>query len=173
MIEGKAAAKAELRSRMNLSGAGERAVVVCILLHSAPACVRACVVWCGAVAAPFLVCVGMRACAGRTARASSPACPWAGAAMCCAGLPRPSACCPPRAPRLADVPVVGCVTRLTHQKGIHLIKHAAWRTLERGAQFVLLGSAPDPKVQVRGGVRAAAHAVRVCVCGVCLFCWGS
>ena len=47
----------------------------------------------------------------------------------------------------ADVPLVGVVTRLTHQKGIHLIKHAAWRTLERGGQFVLLGSAPDPKVQ--------------------------
>jgi starch synthase len=46
-----------------------------------------------------------------------------------------------------DVPVVGVVTRLVHQKGIHLIKHAAWRSLERGAQFVLLGSAPDPKVQ--------------------------
>ena len=46
-----------------------------------------------------------------------------------------------------DVPVVGVVTRLTHQKGIHLIKHAAWRTLERGGQFVLLGSAPDPQVQ--------------------------
>lgn len=55
-------------------------------------------------------------------------------------------CCSVRA---ADVPIVGCVTRLTHQKGIHLIKHAAWRALERGAQFVLLGSAPDPKVQVR------------------------
>jgi hypothetical protein len=41
------------------------------------------------------------------------------------------------------------VTRLVHQKGIHLIKHAAWRTCERGAQFVLLGSAPDPKIQVR------------------------
>lgn len=48
----------------------------------------------------------------------------------------------------ADVPLVGVVTRLTHQKGIHLIKHAAWRTLERGGQFVLLGSAPDPRVQV-------------------------
>jgi glycogen synthase len=48
-----------------------------------------------------------------------------------------------------DVPVVGVVTRLTHQKGIHLIKHAAFRTLERGGQFVLLGSAPDPRVQVR------------------------
>ena len=45
------------------------------------------------------------------------------------------------------MPVVGCVTRLTHQKGIHLIKHAAWRTVERGGQFVLLGSAPEPKVQ--------------------------
>jgi glycogen synthase len=32
--------------------------------------------------------------------------------------------------------------------GLHLIKHAAWRTLDRGGQFVLLGSAPDPKVQV-------------------------
>lgn len=47
-----------------------------------------------------------------------------------------------------DVPVVGVVTRLTHQKGIHLIKHAAFRALERGGQFVLLGSAPDPRVQV-------------------------
>ena len=35
----------------------------------------------------------------------------------------------------ADVPLVAVVTRLTHQKGIHLIKHAAWRTLERGAQW--------------------------------------
>lgn len=55
----------------------------------------------------------------------------------------------------ADVPVVGCVTRLTHQKGIHLIKHAAWRTLERGGQFVLLGSAPDPKVQAEFNELAA------------------
>ena len=46
-----------------------------------------------------------------------------------------------------DVPIIGVVTRLTHQKGIHLIKHGAWRALERGAQFVLLGSAPDPAVQ--------------------------
>lgn len=48
-----------------------------------------------------------------------------------------------------NVPIIGVVTRLTHQKGIHLIKHAAWRTLERGGQFVLLGSAPDPSVQAR------------------------
>ncbi len=32
--------------------------------------------------------------------------------------------------------------------GIALVKHTAWRTLDRGGQFVLLGSAPDPKVQV-------------------------
>ena len=29
------------------------------------------------------------------------------------------------------------------------MKHAAWRTLDRGGQFVLLGSAPDAKVQAR------------------------
>lgn len=49
--------------------------------------------------------------------------------------------------RQCDAPIIGVVTRLTHQKGIHLIKHAAWRTVERGGQFVLLGSAPDPNVQ--------------------------
>jgi len=54
---------------------------------------------------------------------------------------------PPISLSFADVPIVGCVTRLTHQKGIHLIKHAAWRTMERGGQFVLLGSAPDPRIQ--------------------------
>ncbi|XP_019439822.1 PREDICTED: starch synthase 3, chloroplastic/amyloplastic-like isoform X1 [Lupinus angustifolius] len=47
----------------------------------------------------------------------------------------------------ADLPLVGIITRLTHQKGIHLIKHAIWRTLERGGQIVLLGSAPDPRIQ--------------------------
>ncbi|CAN7040398.1 unnamed protein product [Brassica oleracea var. botrytis] len=48
----------------------------------------------------------------------------------------------------ADLPLVGIITRLTHQKGIHLIKHAIWRTLERnGQQVVLLGSAPDPRIQ--------------------------
>ena len=46
-----------------------------------------------------------------------------------------------------DCPVIGVVSRLTSQKGIHLIKHAAYRTLDRGGQFVLLGSAPDPKIQ--------------------------
>nr|VDC65487.1 unnamed protein product [Brassica rapa] len=48
----------------------------------------------------------------------------------------------------SDLPLVGIITRLTHQKGIHLIKHAIWRTLERnGQQVVLLGSAPDPRIQ--------------------------
>ncbi|KAK9867605.1 hypothetical protein WJX84_010271 [Apatococcus fuscideae] len=46
-----------------------------------------------------------------------------------------------------DRPLVGVITRLTAQKGIQLIKHGAWRTRDRGGQFVLLGSAPDPKVQ--------------------------
>nr|CAB3482366.1 unnamed protein product [Digitaria exilis] len=46
-----------------------------------------------------------------------------------------------------DVPLVGIVTRLTGQKGIHLIKHAIHRTLERNGQVVLLGSAPDPRIQ--------------------------
>ncbi|KAJ8549740.1 hypothetical protein K7X08_033447 [Anisodus acutangulus] len=47
----------------------------------------------------------------------------------------------------ADLPLVGIITRLTHQKGIHLIKHAIWRTLEWNGQVVLLGSAPDPRIQ--------------------------
>ncbi|KAK4485083.1 hypothetical protein RD792_007691 [Penstemon davidsonii] len=49
--------------------------------------------------------------------------------------------------KVADMPLVGIITRLTHQKGIHLIKHAIWRTLERNGQVVLLGSAPDPRIQ--------------------------
>jgi glycogen synthase len=39
--------------------------------------------------------------------------------------------------KTADLPLVGVITRLTHQKGIHLIKHAIWRTLERGGQVFL------------------------------------
>lgn len=46
-----------------------------------------------------------------------------------------------------DLPLIGFISRLTHQKGIHLIKHAIWRTLERGGQVVLLGSAPDHRIQ--------------------------
>jgi starch synthase len=46
-----------------------------------------------------------------------------------------------------DKPMVGVVSRLTKQKGTHLIAHSCFRTIDRGGQFVLLGSAPDPKVQ--------------------------
>jgi len=40
----------------------------------------------------------------------------------------------------ADLPLVGIITRLTHQKGIHLIKHAIWRTLERGGQVLFFSA---------------------------------
>lgn len=43
-------------------------------------------------------------------------------------------------------PLVGVVTRLTTQKGVHLIEHALYRALERGGQVALLGSAPDGNV---------------------------
>eukprot|EP00850_Spirogloea_muscicola_P022200 SM000282S10603 [mRNA] locus=s282:6677:12402:+ [translate_table: standard] len=49
--------------------------------------------------------------------------------------------------RQEDRPIVGIITRLTAQKGIHLIKHSIWHTLNRGGQVVLLGSAPDPRIQ--------------------------
>ncbi|GFS29925.1 starch synthase 3 [Actinidia rufa] len=49
--------------------------------------------------------------------------------------------------KTADLPLVGIITRLTHQKGIQLIKHAIWHTLHRNGQVVLLGSAPDPRIQ--------------------------
>ncbi|XP_042388573.1 starch synthase 3, chloroplastic/amyloplastic-like isoform X1 [Zingiber officinale] len=47
----------------------------------------------------------------------------------------------------SDLPLIGIISRLTVQKGIHLIKHAVHRTLERNGQVVLLGSAPDPRIQ--------------------------
>jgi len=61
-----------------------------------------------------------------------------------------------------DRPLVGIVTRLTAQKGIHLIQHTVHRVLERGGQVVLLGSAPDPKVQagfeaMRNDVEQTSH----------------
>ncbi|THU65148.1 hypothetical protein C4D60_Mb05t00610 [Musa balbisiana] len=49
--------------------------------------------------------------------------------------------------KTSDHPLVGIITRLTVQKGIHLIKHAVWRTLEHNGQVVLLGSAPDSRIQ--------------------------
>ncbi|GAU40653.1 hypothetical protein TSUD_83310 [Trifolium subterraneum] len=44
-------------------------------------------------------------------------------------------------------PLVGCITRLVPQKGVHLIRHAIYLTLELGGQFVLLGSSPVPHIQ--------------------------
>ncbi|KAG8077753.1 hypothetical protein GUJ93_ZPchr0007g3429 [Zizania palustris] len=47
----------------------------------------------------------------------------------------------------ASQPLVGCVTRLVPQKGLHLIRHAIHKTSELGGQFVLLGSSPVPHIQ--------------------------
>nr|XP_027087012.1 probable starch synthase 4, chloroplastic/amyloplastic isoform X2 [Coffea arabica] len=44
-------------------------------------------------------------------------------------------------------PLVGCITRLVPQKGVHLIRHALYRTLELGGQFILLGSSPVSHIQ--------------------------
>ncbi|XP_065878884.1 probable starch synthase 4, chloroplastic/amyloplastic isoform X2 [Euphorbia lathyris] len=47
----------------------------------------------------------------------------------------------------ARKPLVGCITRLVPQKGVHLIRHAIYRTLELGGQFLLLGSSPVAHIQ--------------------------
>ncbi|KAL4199042.1 hypothetical protein AMTRI_Chr03g142970 [Amborella trichopoda] len=47
----------------------------------------------------------------------------------------------------ANMPLVGCITRLVPQKGVHLIRHAIYRTLELGGQFLLLGSSPVPNIE--------------------------
>lgn len=47
----------------------------------------------------------------------------------------------------ARIPLVGCITRIVPQKGVHLIRHAIYRTLECGGQFVLLGYSPIPHIQ--------------------------
>lgn len=44
-------------------------------------------------------------------------------------------------------PIVCSVSRLVPQKGPHLIKQALKRTLEKGGQFVLLGSSPTPEIE--------------------------
>ncbi|URD82982.1 Starch synthase [Musa troglodytarum] len=70
--------------------------------------------------------------------------------------------------RRSDHPLIGIITRLTVQKGIHLIKHAVWQTLERNGQVVLLGSAPDSRIQNDFAHFAdqlhSAHAGRVRFC---------
>ncbi|KAJ3695063.1 hypothetical protein LUZ60_000440 [Juncus effusus] len=60
-------------------------------------------------------------------------------------------------------PLVGCITRLVPQKGVHLIRHAIYKTLELGGQFVLLGSSPVPHIQrefeeIAGKLENSPHA---------------
>ncbi|XP_015881763.3 uncharacterized protein LOC107417660 isoform X1 [Ziziphus jujuba] len=45
------------------------------------------------------------------------------------------------------VPLVVCITRLVAQKGLHLIVHAIKRVEELGGQMIVLGKAPDAKVE--------------------------
>lgn len=50
--------------------------------------------------------------------------------------------------KMADAwkPIVSVVSRLTHQKGLDLIRHAIYSTLKHDGQFVLLGESPDPAI---------------------------
>jgi starch synthase len=46
----------------------------------------------------------------------------------------------------SDQPIVSFIGRLDGQKGVHLVHHAMYYALERGAQFILLGSATEPAI---------------------------
>lgn len=43
-------------------------------------------------------------------------------------------------------PIVAHIGRLDPQKGLELVRHAIYYCVEQGAQFVLLGSSPDPAI---------------------------
>jgi len=45
-----------------------------------------------------------------------------------------------------EKPIVAFVGRLDPQKGLELIRHALFYTLQRGGQFVLLGSSPEAQI---------------------------
>ncbi len=45
-----------------------------------------------------------------------------------------------------EKPIVAFIGRLDPQKGLELVRHAIFFTLERGGQFVLLGSSPDSRI---------------------------
>jgi starch synthase len=45
-----------------------------------------------------------------------------------------------------EKPIVAFVGRLDPQKGLELIRHAIFYTLQRGGQFVLLGSSPEAQI---------------------------
>ncbi|HKQ07685.1 MAG TPA: glycogen synthase GlgA [Blastocatellia bacterium] len=46
-------------------------------------------------------------------------------------------------PEDLDRPLIGCISRLSDQKGFDLIIDAAWQMLERGVSFILLGSGDE------------------------------
>lgn len=46
----------------------------------------------------------------------------------------------------SDKPLIAYIGRLDAQKGVHLVHHAIYHALERGAQFVLLGAATEPSI---------------------------
>ncbi|WP_208345471.1 glycosyltransferase, partial [Aetokthonos hydrillicola] len=48
--------------------------------------------------------------------------------------------------RDVDSPIVAYIGRLDNQKGVHLVHHAIYYALSKGAQFVLLGSATEPAI---------------------------
>ena len=48
-----------------------------------------------------------------------------------------------------DKPIVAFIGRLDDQKGVHLVHHALYYALCKGAQFVLLGSATDEGINNR------------------------
>lgn len=45
-----------------------------------------------------------------------------------------------------EKPIIAFIGRLDPQKGLELVRHAIFYCLEHGAQFVLLGSSPDPHI---------------------------
>jgi starch synthase len=45
-----------------------------------------------------------------------------------------------------DKPIICYIGRLDDQKGVHLVHHAIYYALNRGAQFVLLGSGTEPSI---------------------------
>ena len=53
-----------------------------------------------------------------------------------------------------DKPLVAVISRLVPQKGIHLMEHAVHKVVERGGQFVLLGTG-----HADGGLRRLAYDV--------------
>ncbi|PWA82540.1 hypothetical protein CTI12_AA180050 [Artemisia annua] len=55
------------------------------------------------------------------------------------------------------VPLVVCISRLVAQKGLHLIRHAINHIEENGGQMIVLGKAPDGRVQTEFEALADLH----------------